>query len=100
LPGVDGVKGWELACQAVPLECAACGRQTSVTVETVMHRSVTHRSKIASLIETCKLHNVNPEAWLADVLTRLVNGWPNRRLAELMPWAWKAARNTLDRVAA
>jgi transposase len=55
---------------------------------------------LASLIETCKLHNVNPEAWVADVLTRLVNGWPNRRLAELMPWAWKAARNTLDRVAA
>ena len=55
---------------------------------------------LASLIETCKLHNVNPEAWLADVLTRLVNGWLNRRLAELTPWTWKAARNTLDRVAA
>jgi IS66 C-terminal element len=40
---------------------------------------------LASLIETCKLHDVNPEAWLADVLTRLANGWPNRRLAELTP---------------
>ena len=29
---------------------------------------------LASLIETCKWHDVNPEAWLADVLTRLVNG--------------------------
>ena len=40
---------------------------------------------LASLIETCKLHGVNPEAWLADVLTKLVNGWPNRRLAEPHP---------------
>jgi len=43
---------------------------------------------IASLIETCKLHSMNPEAYLADVLTRLVGGWPNRLLAELTPWAW------------
>ena len=46
---------------------------------------------LASLIETCKLHGVNPEAYLADVLTRLVNNWPNSRLAELTPWAWAAA---------
>src|SRR5262249_22237276 len=41
---------------------------------------------LASLIETCKLHAVNPEAYLADVLTRLVGGWPSKRLAELLPW--------------
>jgi len=46
---------------------------------------------LASLIETCKLHGVNPEAYLTDVLTRLVNNWPNSRLAELTPWAWAAA---------
>jgi transposase len=45
---------------------------------------------LASLIETCKLHGVNPEAYFTDVLTRLVNNWPNRRLAELLPWAWTA----------
>jgi transposase len=45
---------------------------------------------LASLIETCKLHGVNPEAYLTDVLTKLVNNWPNSRLAELMPWAWAA----------
>jgi len=55
---------------------------------------------LASLIDTCKWHNVNPQAWLADVLTRLVNGWPNRRLAELAPWAWKTAQATADRAAA
>jgi transposase len=45
---------------------------------------------LASLIETCKLNGVNPEAYFADVLTKLVNNWPNRRLAELLPWAWCA----------
>jgi transposase len=55
---------------------------------------------LASLIETCKLHGVNPEAYLADVITRLVDNWPNSRLAELTPWAWQAARNSLDRAAA
>jgi hypothetical protein len=46
---------------------------------------------LASLIETCKLHGVNPETYLTDVLTRLVNNWPNSRLAELTPWGWAAA---------
>jgi transposase len=47
---------------------------------------------LASLVETCKLHSVNPQAYLTDVLTKLVNNWPNRRLAELTPWGWAAAR--------
>ena len=47
---------------------------------------------IASLLETCKLNAVDPLAWLTDVLTKLVNLWPAARTAELMPWAWAAAR--------
>jgi transposase len=47
---------------------------------------------IASLIETCKLTGVEPQAYLADVLTRLVNLWPASRLDELLPWAWAAER--------
>jgi transposase len=46
---------------------------------------------LASLIETCKLHGVNPQAYLTDVLTKLVNNWPHRRLADLTPWGWAAA---------
>src|SRR5437899_4990466 len=38
---------------------------------------------LASLIESCKLHGVNPEAYLTDVLTKLVNNWPDSRLADL-----------------
>jgi hypothetical protein len=43
---------------------------------------------LASLIETCKLNGVNPQAYFADVLTRLVNGWPESSIDELMPWHW------------
>lgn len=43
---------------------------------------------IASLIETCKLNDVNPHAWLTDTLTKLVNGWPQSRIDELMPCAY------------
>src|SRR5436853_7410544 len=49
---------------------------------------------IASLIETCKLNGVDPQIYLTDVLTRLVNLWPASRLDELMPWAWAAQQST------
>ena len=55
---------------------------------------------LASLIETCKLHGVNSETYLADVLTKLVNNWPNARLGELTPWAWANARPTDTQIAA
>ena len=34
---------------------------------------------LASLVETCKLHGVDPQAYFADVLTKLVNLWPESR---------------------
>lgn len=42
---------------------------------------------IASLIETAKLNDVNPQAYLASTLTALVNGHPAKRIDDLMPWA-------------
>ena len=47
---------------------------------------------LASLIETCKLNGVNPQAYFTDLLTRLVNGWPHKRIDELMPWLWAPER--------
>jgi len=46
---------------------------------------------LASLIETCKLNGIDPQAYLTDVLTRLVNLWPAARIDELLPWAWTGA---------
>ncbi|WOJ88348.1 IS66 family transposase [Methylocapsa polymorpha] len=45
---------------------------------------------VCSLIETAKLNSVEPYAYLANVLQRMVNGHPINRLDELLPWAWKA----------
>lgn len=42
-----------------------------------------------SLIVTAKLNNVDPRAWLADVLNR-INDHPASRLDELLPWHWPA----------
>ncbi len=49
-----------------------------------------HWAVLATLVENCKLHDVNPTAYLTDVLTRLVNGHLQSRLTELTPWGWKA----------
>ena len=42
-----------------------------------------------TLIATAKLNNVDPQAWLADVLHRIADH-PARRLYELLPWNWRA----------
>ena len=44
-----------------------------------------------TLIGTAKLNGVDPQAWLADVLTRIADH-PVRRLDELLPWNWVAKR--------
>ena len=48
---------------------------------------------VYTLIETCKLNNVDPQAWLAHVLAKLPDH-PAKRIGELLPWHWKTAQNT------
>ena len=45
---------------------------------------------ILTLIETCKLNDVDAEAWLADVLARIADH-PVNRIDDLMPWNWTAS---------
>ena len=44
-----------------------------------------------TLIGTAKLNDVDPQAWLADVLGRIA-ALPHTRVHELLPWNWKPAR--------
>ena len=43
---------------------------------------------IYTLIETAKLNDVDPQAWLADVLARLPDH-PAKRIDDLLPWNWR-----------
>ena len=43
-----------------------------------------------TLIGTAKLNEVDPQAWLADVLARIADT-PQNRLEELLPWNWQPA---------
>src|SRR4051794_31168413 len=47
-----------------------------------------------SLIYTAKLNDVDPRAWLADVLARIADH-PASRLHELLPWNWRKAQETV-----
>jgi transposase len=41
-----------------------------------------------TLIATAKLNDIDPQAWLADVLARIAD-YPNSRIDDLLPWNWR-----------
>jgi len=48
---------------------------------------------LASIVNTAKLHELDPQTYIADVLERIVSGQTKvNALHELLPWVWKAAR--------
>ncbi|MDQ2765024.1 MAG: IS66 family transposase [Pseudomonadota bacterium] len=56
---------------------------------------------LASLVNTAKLHDIDPQTYLADALDRIVSGRIKANaLRELLPWEWKAARVAQTAVAA
>ena len=53
---------------------------------------------IYSLIETCKLNTIDPEAYLRDVIARIPDHKINR-IGELLPWNWQARQNVATIIA-
>jgi len=47
---------------------------------------------IFSMLSSCALAGAEPWSYLKDVFEKLANGWPAKRIDELLPAAWKAAR--------
>ena len=43
-----------------------------------------------TILETCKLNAVNPQAYLTDVLARVADH-PINKIGALLPWHWKAS---------
>lgn len=42
---------------------------------------------VYTLVQTAKMNDLNPEAYLRDTLTKIAEGHPINRIDELMPWA-------------
>jgi len=50
---------------------------------------------MATLIMTTKLNDIDPQAWLADVLARIAD-MQVARLEELLPWNWRVMKPMQD----
>ncbi len=61
-------------------------------------RGADRAAVMATLIMTAKLNDVDPLAWLADVLARIA-GIRQGRLHELLPWEWKCAASAIAQAA-
>ena len=77
------------------LRCVAVGRRNWTFAGS--DEGGRRAAAVYSLVETCKLNDVDPRAWLADVLAKLPDH-PAHRVAEMMPWAWKARYDAAARV--
>jgi transposase len=45
---------------------------------------------VATLLQTAKMNEVDPYAWLTQTLERIAQGWPISQIDRLMPWNFKA----------
>ncbi|WP_258597288.1 IS66 family transposase [Mesorhizobium sp. AR07] len=55
-------------------------------------RGADRAAVMLTLITTARLNDIDPKAWLADVLARIAD-LPASRLHELLPWQWKKLRD-------
>ena len=67
-------------------------RASSTTATSVFRIARLNAACVYTLIETCKLNHVDPHAWLTFVLAKLPIHLA-KKIDELPPWNWKAARN-------
>jgi transposase len=67
------------------LRGAALGRKAWLFVGS--ERGGERAAMMYTLIQTCKLNDIDPQAWLADVLARIADHSVNK-LDELLPWNW------------
>ena len=51
-------------------------------------KAAVRAAALYTLIATAKLNDIDPQAWLADMLARLPEH-PAKRIQELLPWNWR-----------
>ena len=87
-----GYAGLSLGLRGLVLRGFALGRKTWLYAGS--DRCADRAAFMATLIMTAKLNDVDPQAWLADVLSRIAEQ-PSHRLEELLPWNWEMSRPLL-----
>jgi transposase len=61
-------------------------------------RGADRAAVMATLIMTAKLNNIDPQAWLADVLARIAEH-PAHKLDDLLPWNWRPLQTIAQQAA-
>jgi transposase len=78
------------------LRCVPLGRK--VWLFCGSDRGGQRAAVLYTLIQSARLNDVDPQAWLADVLARIADH-PARRLDELLPWNWRKNQGVLSQAA-
>ena len=78
------------ATEECPARLRRGGSRETYKFRTVAYDSRPYNSDAWAII-SAKLNNVDPRAWLADVLRRIADH-PASRLHELLPWNWARER--------
>ena len=79
------------------LRCVALGRKSWLFCGS--DRGGERAAAMYSLIVSAKMNDVDPQAWLADVLARIAT-YPVHRLNELLPWNWRPQASNVATAAA
>jgi len=53
---------------------------------------------IATLLQTCRMNNVDPTAWLTQTLERIANQWLSAEIDALMPWNYRTRTASASRL--
>jgi len=88
-PIVDSLQSW------LDTQLALVSRKS--TIAEAIRYALTRWTGLARFLDDGRIEidsNADPQAYLADVLARLVAGHPVNRLDELLPWTWAAAQPT------
>jgi hypothetical protein len=88
--GLSGIKSLDVLRDLPPLHASNSTSTTGSTAAVIIIQPITLSNVLTRLHSSRKFTGVDPQAYLTDVLTMLVNLWP--AFDKLMPWAGAAKR--------
>jgi hypothetical protein len=88
--GLSGIKSLDVLRDLPPLHASNSTSTTGSTAAVIIIQPITLSNVLTRLHSSRKFTGVDPQAYLTNVLTKLVNLWP--AFDKLMPWAGAAKR--------